>query len=702
MEGDHSEFTEKGAYAQTELRLQFLDSSCSSGGDIHQFLDGLRTKQEELASVGVDIDEKDYRSTIIKSLPNSLANFASNQLASAKLWSPMKTIDPDVLISVISEEWERQKAKYSRRLVKEAGHDEAMAAVGGTRPSSNGRRFPPRPTANRPPRACWNCGSMEHLKRRCPQPLKTSGGLTKPTTHSAHVAEDLDSDDGAFAVSELESSCDEGSLPELLSVESSSSGIAEDRADADDEGSDEDWFSEIGDDEGCLGHGWDFGNTNLEITAANNDTAAGVSSEHLESPITELYDSGTTQHISPYRDSFVSLSIIPPKHFTAANKQSFAATGIGEMVIQVPNGLDVSKLRLTEVLFSPDVGYTLVSIGRLDENSFSATFANGLCTIVDPDGDVVGQIPRSTKGLYHVTHDHADLAQAATEPITIMELHRRMGHIAPAIAHRLAEKGLVSGLKLDISSGEPTFCEACVYAKATRKPVAKVHQGERAVEFAGEVHTDLWGPVPVATLRGRTYYVSFTDDKTRLTNLYLLQCKSDAFSAYKEYEAWCGTQHGAKVKVLHSDRGGEYLGKEFALHLKNAGTAQKLTVHDTLQHNGVAERLNRTLVEKVRAMLHDSGLPRFLWGEAISHAVYLKNRTPTKALPDDTTPYEAVTGKKPDLRHLRVWGSKVWVRVEAGDKLGNHVKEGRWIGIDASSENRCRVYWPLERKVSVE
>ncbi|KAJ8586922.1 hypothetical protein M405DRAFT_742723 [Rhizopogon salebrosus TDB-379] len=101
-------------------------------------------------------------------------------------------------------------------------------------------------------------------------------------------------------------------------------------------------------------------------------------------------------------------------------------------------------------------------------------------------------------------------------------------------------------------------------------------------------------------------------------------------------------------------------------------------------------------------MLHESGLPRFLWGEAISHAVYLKNRTPTKALPDDLTPYEAATGKRPDLRRLRPWGSKVWVRVEAGDKLGNRVKEGRWIGIDASSENGCRVYWPLERKVSVE
>lgn len=107
-------------------------------------------------------------------------------------------------------------------------------------------------------------------------------------------------------------------------------------------------------------------------------------------------------------------------------------------------------------------------------------------------------------------------------------------------------------------------------------------------------------------------------------------------------------QYDACIKILHSDRGGEYLGKEFILHLKSADTKQKLTVHDTPQHNGVAERLNWTLLEKVHAMLHDSGLPHFLWGEAVHHAMWLKNRTPTKAL-DGAMPLEAATGKRPNL-----------------------------------------------------
>jgi hypothetical protein len=90
-----------------------------------------------------------------------------------------------------------------------------------------------------------------------------------------------------------------------------------------------------------------------------------------------------------------------------------------------------------------------------------------------------------------------------------------------------------------------------------------------------------------------------------------------------------------------------------------------------------------------------------LWGEAVRHAVWLKNRTPTKAL-DGGTLLEAATGKKPDLCNARPWGSKVWVRIEAGDKLGSQVVEGRWMGVDNGSANGCRVYWPARRLVTVE
>ncbi|KAF8545920.1 hypothetical protein OG21DRAFT_1374992, partial [Imleria badia] len=154
----------------------------------------------------------------------------------------------------------------------------------------------------------------------------------------------------------------------------------------------------------------------------------------------------------------------------------------------------------------------LVSIGHLDELGLSTTFAEGYCTIQGMDGETIGCIPCSSRGLYRVVHDNESTHSVEDKWITVMELHRRMGHIAPSVAHRLAENGLVSGLKFDMSVDEGTFCECCVYAKATRKPIAKEREGERATELGALVYSDVWGPSPVATLGGQRYYVTFTDD----------------------------------------------------------------------------------------------------------------------------------------------------------------------------------------------
>jgi hypothetical protein len=117
-------------------------------------------------------------------------------------------------------------------------------------------------------------------------------------------------------------------------------------------------------------------------------------------------------------------------------------------------------------------------------------------------------------------------------------------------------------------SGKDFFCESCVYVKATQKPIAKTQKGEHVMEFGAKIHSDLWGPAPVAMKGGRHYYVTFVNDLTYFTHLHLLTKKSDALNAYKEYEAWCKMQMKKPIKVLHSDHGGEYMGKEFMLYLK--------------------------------------------------------------------------------------------------------------------------------------
>ena len=188
------------------------------------------------------------------------------------------------------------------------------------------------------------------------------------------------------------------------------------------------------------------------------------------------------------------------------------------------------------------------------------------------------------------------------------------------------EKGLVKGVELDLDS-KPTFCESCEWGKGHRKAVQRVREDERAATVGEEIHSDLWGPAPVQSINHKEYFVGFTDDHSRYTVIYLMAKESELFEHYQAFEAWLKTQHNVQIKKLRSDQGGEYLSGEFSDHLQKEGTIRRLTVHDTPEYNGVSERLNRTLLEKVRAMLHKSHLPRFLWGEALAHAVFIKNRT---------------------------------------------------------------------------
>jgi GAG-pre-integrase domain len=218
---------------------------------------------------------------------------------------------------------------------------------------------------------------------------------------------------------------------------------------------------------------------------------------------------------------------------------------MGEMTIDIPNGADISQLRLTEVLYSPEVGYTLVSVGRLDDKGFTMSFSGGKCTISGPNGEHVGAVPKNGNGLYKVVHEQND-ANVATEVLTLDQFHRRMGHISPEVVRKLVDKGFMTGVRLEtMPDGEPHFCESCVYAKATRKPVAKAREGERAIKFGEEIHSDLWGPAPVAMKAGKRYYITFTDDKMRLTHLNLLHLKSDAFRS---------TRHGVIHVLTHTSK----------------------------------------------------------------------------------------------------------------------------------------------------
>ena len=211
--------------------------------------------------------------------------------------------------------------------------------------------------------------------------------------------------------------------------------------------------------------------------------------------------------------------------------------------------------------------------------------------------------------------------------------------------------------------------------------------------FGNEIHSDVWGSLLAQTPGYKEYYVSFTDNYTQWTHLWLLASKNEVLHAYQDFEAWATLHFDILAfKHLWSDRGGEYLGDAFSSHLASKGTVRKLTIHDTPEYNGVSEHLNQTFLEWTHALLHQSELPKDLWGKAITHVVWLKNRMLTRTLPDGKMPYKMLYRKKPSLQKLQNWGTKVWVHTMDGLKLDGHLRVGRWIGLDEVS-NGYWIYW---------
>jgi hypothetical protein len=266
---------------------------------------------------------------------------------------------------------------------------------------------------------------------------------------------------------------------------------------------------------------------------------------------------------------------------------------------------------------------------------------------------------------------------------------------------RAIKEGTITGINLDMDS-KPQFCEICVQAKATRQPIPKVATSERPTEYGGKVVVDLKGPMSVKSLGGASYAMTPMDLSTHEERGYFIKAKSDAFENYKKYEAWVKTQRGgAVIKILGSDGGGEFTSNAFTDHLEKAGTIRHLTVHDTPSSNGIAERAQRTHAEQTRAMLIESGLPKFLWAEGWRHSIWLRNRSPTSALPNFKTPMEAATKKKPNLSKLLAWGTTIWLKVKGAKDLERHAIEVRFVGYDVQAKG-FRVYWPGKRKVTVE
>lgn len=421
-----------------------------------------------------------------------------------------------------------------------------------------------------------------------------------------------------------------------------------------------------------------------------------------------LVDSGASSHMTWQKklfDRFRELS--PPEKVRLGDGRTVDAVGIGNIKMMMNlSDTETKPAVFYDVLYVPKLTCNLFSVKAATQRGNRVKFGRIQCWINGPGGECCGKGSLMEK-LYYLDCEPVckQSVSVATKNTGKLDLwHQRFGHVNEAQLREMIQKDLVTGVEKVSQNEGLKFCEGCVKGKMHRqsfKPVGDI----RSTRKLQLVHSDVCGPMQTESLGGHRYFVTFIDDYSRCCQVHFMKHKSEVSEKFKEFAAVTQNECGNKIGTLRSDRGGEYQSEEFENYLKKEGIRHELSVTRCPQQNGVAERLNRTLVESARAMLSHAGLSNSYWAEAIATAVYIKNRTSTsafKAKKQKMTPYEKWYGKRPNISHLRVFGCSAFAHIpdEYRRKLDQKAEKLRFVGYSASSKG-YRLYDEKTRQVKV-
>ncbi|KZZ91998.1 Reverse transcriptase, RNA-dependent DNA polymerase [Ascosphaera apis ARSEF 7405] len=429
---------------------------------------------------------------------------------------------------------------------------------------------------------------------------------------------------------------------------------------------------------------------------------ANMASADGSTPTSEQWvlDSGTSHHLTPLP---LLHAVESPGTITMANKSQARYTEFGKFHLRLAHG---GSVVLNDVRRSPTMATNLISLGKLMDEGWDLSHytLDGvhrmLCTA--PDRSVVLE-GVNTGGIYIVktaSAEASDLLDQDSAPApflaqrhasrprvdTLQNWHRRLGHMNTAYILKLAG---TPGSGISIAGPRHMdFCTVCRQAKQSATPFTTRNRitvpGFRLfLDIAGGGDT-LLSHTEVPTFGDRRYLIVVTDDATRYRWASTLHKKSDAAAYIKWVVNHIGNL-GRKVGIIFSDGAKEFASNDLLDFYTSRGIDHHTTVPYTSQQNGVAERSIRTVMEKVRSLLHDSDLPRQLWGEAAFAAIKMINCSPTVTIlygvvADAATPYEAWTGVKPTFEWLHLWGCHAWTKVGTSDKLESRAKPFRLVG----------------------
>lgn len=373
-------------------------------------------------------------------------------------------------------------------------------------------------------------------------------------------------------------------------------------------------------------------------------------------------DSGASQHMCRERKWMYDVSPTTINNIKVADNKTIAVEGCGKVNLQIRDSEGRPRtIQVRNVLYVPSLTTNLLSVSQMTKNGCEIDFEKDYCRIYQNKKLI----------LTAFQHDNMYVLKDFSETPALLSIvdekdinlwHQRMGHLNFTDLQKIEN----SADGVELSKKVSQICTTCMEGKMNRLPFKNI--GTRASEPLQLIHTDLCGPMETSSIGGAKYYITFIDDYSRKVYVYFMKNKSDTLEMFKQFKNLVENETEKRIKVLRSDNGKEYINKEFKLFLEKFGIQHQTTNPYTPEQNGLAERMNRTLVERAKCMILNSSLAKHFWAEAVSTAAYVINRSPTKAL-DYKTPYEQWSGKKPNIKNMRIFGCEAMVHVPKEKRL---------------------------------
>lgn len=370
-------------------------------------------------------------------------------------------------------------------------------------------------------------------------------------------------------------------------------------------------------------------------------------------------DSGASNHMTGRKDLLNGYQDDQPRAVTLADGKVMSACGKGTVAFKVRKGNSVNTLTANQVLYVPGMADNLMSVSKLTDSGIILTFSGDSCTAYKGSSFVFSGSKEC--GIYRLHAEAIPITETArsVRKSDSMLWHRRMCHVNFDSLIRMSRGDAISGIP--VMQREGKVCEDCLTAKQPRTPFKPTNK-ERRGAVLELLHADLSGPFPVASIGGSRYALVIVDDCSRRASVYFLSDKAEAGDKIKDYVRQAELQTGQKVKRLRTDNGGEFLGEGLRGFLAKKGIIHERTAPYSPAQNGVAERMNRTLVEAARSMLTESKLPQEFWAEAMNTAAYVRNRC-IKRILDGKVPEEIYTKRRQSVKYFKIFGCLAYISI---------------------------------------